>query len=459
MLGRMKEGSMEAFPIGRRGRRAPVRVTARSLRRSPWRPLGSLASRWVSNFLYKVCLIAILASPMACAHQRELACDSTGRAHHDAPVEKNVVRGAEHAREIPPGSAAQANANAIQKPSISEPAEIDAVRQTSHTGVASDTPEVNPQKPTSELNGAPVTPAPTASELASDAISGLLNLASSKPANPPAILEPDAIEPSAPKVNNTAMAPTEPAQNLAVCRDIIDRASTYFQTHEKYTCRVTRQEKVGRNIGEREIMLMNFRLSPRSVYYEWLDPANDGRECIYVEGQNEGKLISMGGKGDLLLAGRRVAVDPDGFLAKSKSRYSIREAGLDNMVRRLDARLRKQEQGDLSEGPVMYMGRTSRDEFAGEVDYLRNDIPPGADKAFPSGGVRHWYFEPSTGRLALMYATEPGGGLLEYYLFDRFVPNEGLTDADFTPDLLWPGKDVKSAPTSRSAALPETQRK
>ena len=148
-----------------------------------------------------------------------------------------------------------------------------------------------------------------------------------------------------------------------------------------------------------------------------------------------------------MMVGRRVTVDPDGFLARSKSRYSIRESGLDQMTARLGAVVTAVEKGDASRGTLRYAGLEKREEFAVPAHHVVHDIPPGADDAFPDGAVRHWYFHPDSGRLLLMHADDPKGEFLEYYLFERFVANPTLDDKDFDPDVLWPSKkSAKRAP-------------
>ena len=235
-------------------------------------------------------------------------------------------------------------------------------------------------------------------------------------------------------------APSDPRENLAVCRRIVGRATDFFDETDAYTCRVTRQEKVGQKKLPREVMLMDFLLRPRSVHYRWLDERNLGRECVFVEGRNDGKLVTTGGRSDFLFVGRRISVDPDGFLARAKSRYSIREAGLDNMVAKLRRKLDRQATGDHSQGTIRYHGTAERPEFTVRLYHFSHDIPVGADPAFPKGGTRHWYFDPRTYQLALMRATDPQGGFIEYYLFDRFVANPSLDEASFDPDALWPKK-------------------
>lgn len=240
----------------------------------------------------------------------------------------------------------------------------------------------------------------------------------------------------------TTLASVPPGDPLAAVRTILNLSISFLEANDKYTCRLTRQERVGTRVLEPEIMQMDFRTQPRSVHYKWLDKANAGRECVFVAGANDGKIVTLGGKGDFLFVGRQMRVDPNGILARGKSRYTINESGLDNMVRRLEGVLAQVEKGNRSQGNFEYKGITSRQDLEMPAATVVQQMPVGADPAFPAGGIRHWYFDPQTGRLLLMHAEDLKGGFIEYYRFDRFVANPTLSDRDFDPDVLWPSKQT-----------------
>lgn len=288
------------------------------------------------------------------------------------------------------------------------------------------------------------------------------------PVDPTALAKSELlVDPVAANSVEAEPVPTDPEKNLAAARKYLERAKHYYSAIPNYSCRTVRQERVSGKILPRETMLLNFREKPRSVFYKWLDEKNAGRECIWEEGKNGGKIVSRGGRGDFLFVGRRMSVDPNGFMAKSRSRYSIKESGLDRMVRRLEVVIERQERGDLSRGKVRYAGLAQREEWPNKLHYIVHEIPRGADEGFPIGALRHWYFDTATGQLVLMHADDSNNEFVEYYLFDRFIPNDSLSDQDFDPDSLWPGaaekkdaepKSGEMAPTrvsSRPAKLPE----
>jgi hypothetical protein len=190
-----------------------------------------------------------------------------------------------------------------------------------------------------------------------------------------------------------------------------------------------------------EKLLLNFRAQPRSVYYRWLGDVCAGRECMWVENANDGKIISKGGKSDFGMTGRRIAVSPDSFLAKSRSRYSIHHSGQDVLIRKLRDRLDDCDRGVRPLDSLKYAGIEQPSEISTPLHHVVETIPPGTP-LFAQGGVRDWYFDPDTGRIVVVEAKDPAGERQEYYHFEHLFANNTLTAADFEPEVMFakPGK-------------------
>jgi len=110
-----------------------------------------------------------------------------------------------------------------------------------------------------------------------------------------------------------------------------------------YTCTLVRRERIDGRLANRSFAFVKLRhqqvrdravVVPFSVYMRFLAPAEvEGREVLYVPGQNDGKMIVRRG-------GRRfkfitVAIDPLGDLATSDSRYPITAMGMKSLIERL----------------------------------------------------------------------------------------------------------------------------
>ena len=112
---------------------------------------------------------------------------------------------------------------------------------------------------------------------------------------------------------------------------------------EDYTCRLTKRERVDGRLYAHETMFVKVRhsrvengrvIKPFSVYVKFYSPARlRGREVIYVEGKNDGKLIVR--NGGLRFDYITTSVAPDSPAALLQNRYPITEIGVMNLTARL----------------------------------------------------------------------------------------------------------------------------
>lgn len=111
-----------------------------------------------------------------------------------------------------------------------------------------------------------------------------------------------------------------------------------------YTCTLVKRERIDGQLLDYEYMFVKIRnrkivdnqvVVPFSVYMYFLKPADmKGRECIYIEGRNEDKLVAHEGgtKGKFLPT---VWLHPTGVIAMRNQRYPITDLGLENLVLKL----------------------------------------------------------------------------------------------------------------------------
>ncbi len=113
---------------------------------------------------------------------------------------------------------------------------------------------------------------------------------------------------------------------------MLERAANRLEKIANYTATFFKQERVGGELSELQVMEMKVRHSPFSVYMKWVDGGDVGREILYVNGRYDGKMIvHVGGfKGRFLPS---LSLNPNGSLAMEESRYPITRAGLLELVR------------------------------------------------------------------------------------------------------------------------------
>ena len=97
-----------------------------------------------------------------------------------------------------------------------------------------------------------------------------------------------------------------------------------------YTCTFSKQEQLKKGTATRQTMSLKFRRQPFSVYLKYVDP-NAGREVIYVEGRNNGKLQVHEASGLASLIGT-ITLSPTGNEAMKENKYPLTMIGMERML-------------------------------------------------------------------------------------------------------------------------------
>lgn len=131
--------------------------------------------------------------------------------------------------------------------------------------------------------------------------------------------------------------PLDPA--LATAQTALDHIRS---TVTDYTATVIKRERIKGVLGDYEYMFTKIRNRkmdgdqikvPLSVYLKFLKPKSvEGREVIWVEGQNNNKLRAHEGG---IIPLPAVWLDPDGALAMRNNLHPIYDIGIENLVIKL----------------------------------------------------------------------------------------------------------------------------
>lgn len=167
---------------------------------------------------------------------------------------------------------------------------------------------------------------------------------SSRPTNDPASPRVASVSsrtnsPISPHINQ---GPLEPAANATSQRGddastairlanqaIADCQERYRQVRD-YTCTFVKREKVDGRLYAPHVMSMKARSSPHSLYFKFQQP-NRGREAIYVQGRNNGRVVVHDVGLGKLLAGT-MYLDPGGAMAMADNLHPITDAGIGAMI-------------------------------------------------------------------------------------------------------------------------------
>lgn len=234
--------------------------------------------------------------------------------------------------------------------------------------------------------------------------------------------------------------PLDPALDMAKSALVNSQAEI-----DGYTAIVVKQERIGSTLGEEQYMLAKIRnekrengevKTPFAVYLKFLRPSSiKGREVIYIDGENNGKLIAHEGgfKGRFTPS---LYLDPNGTLAMMGQRYPITEIGIERLCEKL------LERGD-------------RDRLSGWVCDVKTQ--PATINKRPATQIEVKHPVKKTGldfHIARIYVDEEFGfpvryeaydwpakkgeevtvdELIESYTYVNIKLNPGLTEIDFDP--------------------------
>ena len=106
---------------------------------------------------------------------------------------------------------------------------------------------------------------------------------------------------------------------------LLERGLQFLKTTPDYTAQFVKQELVNGELLDEQEMELKIRHAPFSVYMKWVT-GEVGREVLYVDGRNDGRMTAHGGGWRARLPS--VSLEPTGSLAMAESRHPITRVGL-----------------------------------------------------------------------------------------------------------------------------------
>ncbi len=208
---------------------------------------------------------------------------------------------------------------------------------------------------------------------------------------------------------------------------------------QDYTAKLVKRERIGEELGEYEFMFAKIRnrktqngttVVPFGVYLAFLRPATiKGREVLYVENQNQGRVIAHEGGMKRMLGTH--ALEPTGWMAMQGQRYPITDIGIENLVTKLIERGERDKR--FGECGVRFLEGAKVSERACTVIEVTHP-----EKVGPYDFHIAQVFLDNEYKIPVRYAAyswpRVAGGepeLLEEYTYQDIKFNVGLTDADF----------------------------
>ena len=244
----------------------------------------------------------------------------------------------------------------------------------------------------------------------------------------PAAQPPAARQTPATKQPATDSKPAEAKQKLAAA---VGEALERLADIPDYTYTLRKQERVDDELLEPQFLVNKIRHEPFSVYLRFIAPrAVEGKEAIYVEGKNDGKLIGHGVGLQALLG--TVSLDPTGSLAMQGNRNPITSSGMKKLMQRIQKELNGEKFALYEVHQAADLEVDERPCFCFEI----RNVKRSADA--PTAGSRicfdrQWKLPV---RFQRYYWAERGNEplLVEDYTYLKVKFDCSFTDKDFDPD-------------------------
>jgi hypothetical protein len=234
----------------------------------------------------------------------------------------------------------------------------------------------------------------------------------------------------------------EPAR-AAKLRDLHHHAAQSAARLQDYRVRLRRREVIGDKPNTAELLMLTIRRQPFSVHVKCLPGSpNAGRELLYVSSRPGAAMSVLTGRGDLL-CGMRMEVDLRSEIVTGNSRHGIEEAGFAHCIERLGQALERYLAGQPRSGEFEPLGPQIRAESRVPMEVVVQHISARQEPLLPHGGKRYWHFNsdpdaPEWRLPTLLITFDERGREVEYYHYDRLLPQLTLDEHDFDADRLWP---------------------
>jgi hypothetical protein len=231
--------------------------------------------------------------------------------------------------------------------------------------------------------------------------------------------------------------PLDPALDLAR-----EGLATIQATVNDYTCTVVKRERIDGELLDYQYMFVKVRnrkvqnnrvVQPFSVYMYFLKPSDvKGRECIYVEGRNDDKLVAHeGGMAGRLLP--TVWLRPTSMLAMRNQRYPITELGIEKLVDKLIERGEQDRAAGDRGCEVTFSENAKINGRVCTLLQIKNPAPSPALDFYLAQIFIDDELNVPIRYAAYDFPATPGGKpqVIEEYTYLNIKLNVGLTDKDF----------------------------
>lgn len=150
---------------------------------------------------------------------------------------------------------------------------------------------------------------------------------------------------------------------------LLQEARTATSQVDRYKATLEKQVRLNGELCDPETIDIKVRHRPFAVYMKW---QSDGKEALYAEGENNGKLVARPTRGLAALKGVW-ELQPDAPKAMVGCRYPVTEIGLEKMIERVCAYYFEEYQNEIASCDVHQEERDGRQVHIVELTFPSKD--------------------------------------------------------------------------------------
>jgi len=202
---------------------------------------------------------------------------------------------------------------------------------------------------------------------------------------------------------------------------LVGMESAYAKVDD-YTANFLKRERVGGELLPEEDILLKFR-KPFMVYMKWREGPHGGREALYVQGKNSGKVVGHEGG---FFGFITLNMEPRGGIAMKGNRHPITDVGIGRLIEIVMENTRRA--GDDGALKFTYSGE---EEVLGRNAYrIIEELPAGEDKGYYCRKLELWV-DKELGLPIKIIIYGWRDEILERYGYRDLKLNPGLSDSEF----------------------------
>lgn len=223
----------------------------------------------------------------------------------------------------------------------------------------------------------------------------------------------------------TGAAQAEGLQNAQVFLQFVTRGEIAYEEVRDYTATMRSVDRIGEALEAERITLLKFQ-RPFKVYMRWLDQASQGREALYVAGENDNKFLIAEKSGVAKFFTARL--DPRDPRLLARSRHPVTDLGIGRLLEIIAANAKRAARA----GVLQVVDHGSGKVADRPVREFEVTLPRDASQGYY--GYRFRVSFDGDNRLPIRIVVyDWSDRLVEDYSYTKLVLNPGLGAADFDP--------------------------